>query len=78
MTECRHKVLVLVPHEGSKLRCRSCHLTISKDELGGSYCPECYAERGVRSYDFEEVEATSSKKTRYLCDECNLVIESDL
>jgi len=76
MESCPHKVLVLCTVEATKLRCRHCHLTISRDELGGGGCPECAAERGVVHHDFDEV-ATEAGKVRYRCEECDLIIEID-
>ncbi len=77
MTSCRHMNLVLLPNEKNRLRCRHCHLTISADELQGSYCPECYEASGRKLYDFEEIEAGEQEKTRYRCEQCGVVIETE-
>ena len=77
MTSCRHKHLVLLPPQKSRLRCLHCHLTITADELQEGYCPECLAVDGTRRDNFEEVKATDREKTRYQCEECGIIIESD-
>lgn len=77
MTHCPHKVLVLVPEREQRVRCTLCHLTISRDELGQGHCPECYAERGERRYDFEEVKEEGDAPVRYRCERCNLLIEAE-
>lgn len=75
MVECSHKVLVLLPGKEAKQRCLHCHLTISEEELGRGYCPECYEERGVRHSDFEMVEEERDERVTYRCEDCNLLIE---
>ena len=75
MDSCRHPNLILLQAKNKVLRCRHCHLTIDADELGDRYCPECYEERGVRHYDFDEVEAPDGEKVRYRCEDCGALIE---
>jgi len=77
MAKCSHKVLVLCQRDDNKLRCRHCHLTISRKELGGGHCPECFAERGVRHDDFEEVETDGDQAITYRCEDCHILIESE-
>jgi hypothetical protein len=75
MSSCSHTTLTLLAERGERLRCRKCHLVISADELGGGYCPECYAEGGERHSDFEEVAAAGEDSVKYRCDRCGAVIE---
>jgi len=77
MALCKHSILVLLPGKKNLLRCRSCHLTITADELGEGHCPECFEISGGRRYDFEEIAATDTGKTRYRCEECGVIIESN-
>ncbi|MBN2688778.1 MAG: hypothetical protein JXR85_11485 [Deltaproteobacteria bacterium] len=77
MTSCRHLTLVLLPEQKNMLRCRHCHLTINADELNNRYCPECFEEHGRKCYDFEEVEATGTKRIRYRCEQCGVIIETE-
>jgi predicted RNA-binding Zn-ribbon protein involved in translation (DUF1610 family) len=74
MSLCKHKTLVLLSGENNKLRCRSCHLTISIDELGGGYCPECYEVNRVKCYDFEELISKDDEGASYRCEECGVII----
>jgi hypothetical protein len=67
--------LTLLKQRADRLRCRRCHLVISAKELDGGFCPECYAEGGERSYDFETLAATGDEITRYRCDRCGAMIE---
>ena len=55
MEPCKHTTLALVQPE-MKQRCRQCHLVLSKEELGDSFCPECFEASGQRKYDFDEVD----------------------
>ncbi len=71
---CRHKNLVLVSEPKDRIRCRHCHLTIKRDELGDRYCPECYDTTGSKRYDFEPVAEPSVVSTQYLCEDCGLSI----
>ena len=71
MDSCRHATLVLVPVE-MKRRCCRCHLTVSHEELAGSYCPECFEESGRRYYDFDDVEAGGDSTSPYVCEDCGV------
>lgn len=73
-SSCRHTTFVLARPE-VKRRCRACHLVLSAEELGDSYCPECYEARGERSYDFEDVPDESGGKARYFCESCGASVE---
>lgn len=75
MPRCKHKNLVLISENKEKLRCRDCHLTISREELADGYCPECYEERGVKNKNFERVEMKEGSKVRYRCEGCGIFIE---
>jgi len=50
---------------------------MTADELQGGHCPECLAVDGARRDDFEEVKAAGPEKTRYQCEECGAIIESE-
>jgi len=76
MTSCKHSTLELIPERKSTLRCRRCHLTISAEELGDGYCPECFDSTGAKQYDFESVENTARNLVRYRCEECGVIITS--
>ncbi len=75
MSICKHKTLMLLARENNKLRCRNCHLTISSDELGGGYCPECYEFHHVKRYDFEALILKDNGRVSYRCEECGLIIK---
>ena len=77
MTSCSHSTLTLLPQQKNRMRCRHCHLTIRADELGDSYCPECFEAEGQKRYEFEEVAAVESGTSRYRCEECGVIIESE-
>ncbi len=77
MNSCEHKNLALLPEQKSRVRCKHCHLTIQADELGKSYCPECFEETGKRRYDFEEIPAEKTKVAQYRCEDCGIIIESN-
>ena len=70
---CSHLTLVLVQPE-SKCRCRHCQLVLSAEELGESFCPECFEERGLRNYDFEKVAAQAEGRPLYVCEDCGVGI----
>jgi hypothetical protein len=72
---CKHDVLVLVPVKSNKLRCTHCHLVITEDELGSSYCPECFEACKKKRRDFEKFTEKSSGSTRYCCERCGMIIE---
>ena len=76
MNPCSHKTLVLLPEQKNILRCLHCHLTIKAEELGGSYCPECYESEGNKKYDFKEIEVKKTETDRYRCEDCGAIIES--
>jgi len=76
MTSCNHSNLVLLPVSKKRVRCKRCHLTIGRDELGKSFCPECFETRGEKLYDFEEVVESEKGPVRYRCEDCGLIIES--
>jgi predicted RNA-binding Zn-ribbon protein involved in translation (DUF1610 family) len=78
MTSCKHITLVLLPEKKNMLRCRHCHLTIKPDDLGSSYCPECFETGGVKRYDFEEIAAEGADTARYRCEDCGLMVESEI
>ena len=53
MASCKHSALELIPERKKTVRCKHCHLTMSADELGDGYCPECFDGSGEKLYDFE-------------------------
>lgn len=75
MSGCNHKTLTLLKERGDRLRCKRCYLVISADELGGGYCPECYAVDTERHYDFEALAVTEKEITKYRCEQCGVLIE---
>jgi rubrerythrin len=77
MTSCKHRKLVLLPEKKHKLRCKHCHLSIDTEELGDSYCPECFETKGRKLYDFQEIVSESKETIQYRCEECGILIESD-
>ena len=77
MDSCKHTSLVLLAGQKDRVRCRRCHLTIEKNELGDSYCPECFDARGEKRYDFEEVKASGTEGTNYRCEECGVIVHCD-
>ena len=77
MTYCNHNTLVLLPGKKNRLQCRHCHLTISAEELGDGYCPECFETQDEKRYDFDELPAEKAEITRYRCEECGVTIESE-
>lgn len=76
MTSCNHSALELLPDRKKTLRCRHCHLTIAEEEVGDGFCPECFADSGIKRYDFEEMVAGSGIAARYRCEECGAIIKS--
>ncbi len=76
MTSCVHNNLVLLPAAKKRLRCRHCHLMIKADELGKSFCPECFETRSEKLYDFEEMAEAETGVVRYRCEDCGVIIES--
>jgi len=51
-------------------------LTIKHDDLGKSFCPECFETRGEKIYDFEEVVEKEKGPVKYRCEDCGTIIES--
>jgi len=74
MTTCKHLTLELLPERKSTLRCRRCHLTIAAEELGDSYCPECFDRGSAKNYEFETVANSAVNVVRYRCEECGAII----
>ncbi len=77
MPECRHKNLILLQESSDKLRCKVCHLTIAAEELGDTYCPECFEGSGQKHYEFEKLERRSSATSRYRCEDCGIVFDTE-
>jgi rubrerythrin len=77
MSDCRHQRLVLLEADGTKLRCRHCHLTIEEDELHQGSCPECLHVKGIRRSDFDRVEPEGKGETRYACEDCGTIVETN-
>jgi hypothetical protein len=75
MASCPHGTLELLPERKTTLRCRHCHLTISGEELGDGFCPECFERSGTKRYEFEHW-ATEGGGARYRCEECGAIIKS--
>ncbi len=76
MTSCPHSNLLLLPQSKKKRRCRYCHLKINADDLGESYCPECFENDGIKRYDFEEIAETNAPEILYRCEDCGALIKS--
>ena len=76
MSACSHRLLELLPEEEDRVRCRHCDLTISKAELGGGCCPECFDRSGDRHYDFDELREGNRGVSRYRCEECGAIVTS--
>jgi len=76
MTDCLHKNLTLIIERSDKLRCKTCHLTITSQELGENYCPECYESTGKKQYDFEKLALKPSNISQYRCEDCNATIKT--
>ncbi|KPA09163.1 hypothetical protein MHK_010638 [Candidatus Magnetomorum sp. HK-1] len=75
-TDCNHQIITLINASTQKrFRCRNCHLTISAQELGNNYCPECFEAKGKKNYNFEEMEEPEIEKVRYRCESCGTIIE---
>ncbi len=77
MVSCKHTKLALLRDKKNRLRCRHCHLTITADDLGEGYCPECFEIQGNKLSDFEKLEAEETGINRYRCEECGIIIESE-
>jgi predicted RNA-binding Zn-ribbon protein involved in translation (DUF1610 family) len=76
MTECKHAALELLPERKGKVRCQRCNLTISPEDLGDGFCPECFDSAGVKHYNFEPVLNAAETAVRYRCEECGAIITS--
>ena len=76
MASCAHTTLELLPERKTTLRCLYCHLTLSTEELGGGFCPECFDASGSKRYEFERIEASEAAEARYRCEGCGLIITS--
>jgi predicted RNA-binding Zn-ribbon protein involved in translation (DUF1610 family) len=76
MTSCKHSTLELIPERKKTVRCKHCHLTMSADELGDSYCPECFDGSGEKRYDFEALSNVGGNVVRYRCEECGVIINT--
>jgi hypothetical protein len=76
MASCPHGTLELLPERKATLRCRYCHLTLSGEELGDGFCPECFETSGSKRYEFEELAAAKTNVARYRCEECGAIIKS--
>jgi len=74
MAVCKHSALELIPERKSTVRCKHCHLTLSADELGDGYCPECFDGSGEKRYDFEALSNPGGNVVRYRCEECGAII----
>jgi len=77
MNDCKHNNLLLLSESKHRLQCRNCHLTITEDELGGSFCPECYDRDGSKQYDFDDKAEPNTDTIRYRCEDCGILIEGD-
>ena len=77
MDGCKHTSLVLLTAQKNRVRCCHCHLTIEKNELDDSFCPECFDTRGEKHCDFEEVEESGTEGADYGCEECGVIIHCD-
>jgi hypothetical protein len=76
MASCSHGTLELLPERKTTLRCLKCHLTISAEELGDGFCPECFDASGTKRYEFEELATIEGGSARYRCEECGTIIKS--
>jgi hypothetical protein len=76
MTDCKHQQLVLLEADGTKLRCRHCHLTINEEELSQGFCPECLHVHGIKRTDFDRVEPEGKGETRYSCENCGIIVKA--
>jgi len=76
MSFCNHSSLELLPERDQRVRCRRCDLTISRTEIEGSYCPECFERSGAKCYDFDELEEIKNAVSRYRCERCGVIVTS--
>ena len=73
MSACKHGTLLLVKSPPKK-RCQHCHLTLTADDLGDGYCPECYETHGRKLFDFEEIHESGKEYPQYVCEACGVLI----
>jgi predicted RNA-binding Zn-ribbon protein involved in translation (DUF1610 family) len=76
MASCKHSALELIPERKKTVRCKHCHLTMSADELGDGYCPECFDGSGEKRYEFEALSNPGGNVVRYRCEECGVIINT--
>jgi hypothetical protein len=76
MVGCVHDKLELLPERKITLRCRHCHLTLGRDEVGDGFCPECFETSGSKRYEFEEMTGPETGIARYRCEDCGAMIKS--
>jgi hypothetical protein len=76
MNSCNHTTLELLPARKSTLRCRYCHLTLTREDLQDGFCPECFDASGIKRYEFDEVQSQAVAVARYRCEECGVIITS--
>jgi hypothetical protein len=76
MASCNHSTLELLTERKTTLRCRYCHLTISGEEVGDGFCPECFDASGNKRYEFERIVASEATAARYRCEDCGVIISS--
>jgi len=75
-SNCKHLNISLIkPDTKKRLKCRHCHLTISEDEIGKGFCPECFESTGKKNYDFDSIPSQTLGKVRYRCESCHVIIE---
>ena len=74
MTDCPHTEIVLIPPAAGRLRCRHCHLTITAEDLGEGYCPECFEVDGKQRYDFDKIAPEGGAAPRYRCESCGAML----
>ncbi|HVO91376.1 MAG TPA: hypothetical protein VMT22_00960 [Terriglobales bacterium] len=76
MAICTHATLELLPEPKSKLRCQRCNLTITAEDLGDGFCPECFESGGVKNFEFSPVSKLAEPVVRYRCEACGAIIAS--
>jgi len=73
---CLHqKISFIRPDTKQRFQCQHCHLTITEEELGKNFCPECFEKTGKKHYDFESVTSHLTNNVRYRCESCGIIIE---
>ena len=76
MSSCSHTALELLPEPLGRVRCRHCHLTLTRDDLKDGFCPECFDTSGLKQYEFDELVEEKSGVARYRCENCGVIITS--